>query len=268
MERQMKLDDITISRAITDSFMKDFQEAMDVEVAIGGAGPAGMAAGYYLAKEGIKTVIFEKQLRVGGGMPGGGMMFNTIVVQEEAKEILDEFGIRNSEYEKGYYVADSVEASSAICLKAIQAGAKIFNLISIEDVMIRKDDRITGLVLNWSAVNLAGLHVDPLSIRSRLVIDATGHASEICHIVVNKLGAKLRTEGGGILGERSMWADIAESNIIKNTREVYPGLIVAGMAANAVCGSPRMGPIFGGMLLSGRHAAEVASKIIKETAVS
>lgn len=264
----MKLDDITISRAITDSFMKDFQEAMDVEVAIGGAGPAGMAAGYYLAKEGIKTVIFEKQLRVGGGMPGGGMMFNTIVVQEEAKEILDEFGVRNSEYEKGYYVADSVEASSAICLKAIQAGAKIFNLISIEDVMIRKDDRITGLVLNWSAVNLAGLHVDPLSIRSRLVIDATGHASEICHIVVNKLGAKLRTEGGGIQGERSMWADIAESNIIKNTREVYPGLIVAGMAANAVCGSPRMGPIFGGMLLSGRHAAEVASKIIKETAVS
>jgi thiamine thiazole synthase len=85
---------------------------------------------------------------------------------------------------------------------------------------------------------------------------------------VNKLGAKLRTEGGGILGERSMWADIAESNIIKNTREVYPGLIVAGMAANAVCGSPRMGPIFGGMLLSGKHAAEVASKIIKETAVS
>jgi ribulose 1,5-bisphosphate synthetase/thiazole synthase len=30
--------------------------------------------GYYLAKNGIKTVIFERNLKVGGGMPGGGMM--------------------------------------------------------------------------------------------------------------------------------------------------------------------------------------------------
>ncbi len=201
-------------------------------------------------------------------MPGGGMMFNTIVVQEAAKTILDEFDVRTREYETGYYTADSVEASSAICLKAIQAGAKIFNLMSIEDVMIREDDRITGLVLNWSAVTLAKLHVDPLSIRSKVVIDATGHASEICHIVVNKLGGRLRTEGGGIMGERSMWAEVAERKIIENTREVYPGLIVAGMAANAVCGTPRMGPIFGGMLLSGKRAAAVAIEVLQQLEVS
>ena len=262
------LDELTISKAITESFVKDFLEAMEVDVAIGGAGPAGMTAAYYLAKRGIKTVIFERNLRPGGGMPGGGMMFNTIVVQEEAKEILDEFEIRTEEYEKGYYIADSVEASSGICFKTIQAGAKIFNLMSIEDVMIRENDRITGLVLNWSAVTLAGLHVDPLSIRSRVVIDATGHASEICHIVVNKLGGKLRTEGGGVMGEKSMWAEVAERRVMENTKEIYPGLIVAGMAANAVCGTPRMGPIFGGMLLSGKRAAGVALEILQQLKVS
>jgi thiazole biosynthesis enzyme len=254
----MPLDDVTISRAILNTFMKEFQQATEVDVAIGGAGPSGMVAAYYLAKEGVKTVIFERGLRIGGGMPGGGMMFNTIVVQDEAKDVLDEFGIRTKEYEKGYYTADSVEATAAICLKAIQAGAKIFNLISIEDVMIRENDKVTGLVLNWSAVELAKLHVDPLSIRSKMVIDATGHACEICHIIVDKLGGKLSTSTGGIVGERSLWADIAEGQILDNTREVYPGLIVTGMASNAVCGAPRMGPIFGGMLLSGRHAARVA----------
>jgi len=264
----MQLDDITISKAITESFMKDFLEVMEVEVAIGGAGPAGMTAAYYLAKAGVKTVVFEKQLRIGGGMPGGGMMFNRIVVQEEGKRLLDEFKVRTKEYDKGYYIADSLEATSTICSEAIKAGAKIFNLISIEDVMIREDDRITGLVLNWSAVSLAGLHVDPLAIRAKMVIDATGHASEICHIVVNKLGSKLRTKAGGVSGEKSMWAEIGEREIIENTKEVYPGLIVAGMAANAVFGAPRMGPIFGGMLLSGKRAAEVATGILQQPEVS
>ena len=134
--------------------------------------------------------------------------------------------------------------------------------------MIREGDRITGLVLNWSATSLAGLHVDPLAIRAKMVIDATGHASEICHIVVNKLGGKLRTKAGGVSGEKPMWADRGEKEIIENTKEVYPGLIVAGMAANAVFGAPRMGPIFGGMLLSGKRAAEVVIEILQQTKIS
>ncbi len=56
--------------------------------------------------------------------------------------------------------------------------------------------------MNWSAVELAKLHVDPLSIRAKVVIDATGHAAEICHIIVDKLGGHLRTKNGTIMGER------------------------------------------------------------------
>jgi thiamine thiazole synthase len=107
---------------------------------------------------------------------------------------------------------------------------------------------------------MAGLHVDPLAIRARVVIDATGHSSEICRIVEKKIGARLNTRTGGVIGEKPMWAEVGEKEILENTKEVYPGLIVAGMAANAVFGSPRMGAIFGGMLLSGKRAAEVALK--------
>jgi ribulose 1,5-bisphosphate synthetase/thiazole synthase len=60
-----------------------------------------------------------------------------------------------------------------------------------------------------------------------------------------------------------MWAEIGEREILENTKEVYPGLIVTGMAASAVFGSPRMGPIFGGMLLSGKKAAQVAMELLK-----
>jgi thiamine thiazole synthase len=258
----MQLDETIISRAIIESFTKEFLDALEVDVAIVGAGPAGMTAAYYLAKAGVKTVIFERHLKIGGGMPGGGMMFNRIVVQEEGKKILDEFDVRTEEYRKGYYHADAVEATATMCSKTIKAGTKIFNLISVEDVMIRDNDRVTGLVLNWSSTSLANLHVDPLAIKAKVVIDATGHACEVCHIVVDKIGARLKTREGRVTGEKSMWADVAEKGIEENTIEVYPGLIAAGMAANAVVGAPRMGPIFGGMFLSGKRAAGLALEIL------
>jgi sulfide-dependent adenosine diphosphate thiazole synthase len=260
----VKIDEITISRAIVESFTKEFLRALDVDVAIAGAGPSGMTAAYYLAKAGVKTVIFEKNLRVGGGMPGGGMMFNRIVVQEEGKRILDEFDVQTVKYQKGYYVADSLETIATICSKSIKAGAKIFNLICVEDVMIDEKDKITGLVLNWTATAMAKLHVDPLAIRARMVIDATGHETEVCHIVVRKIGPKLKTKTGEVIGEKSMLADVGEKKLIENTREVYPGLMVTGMAANAVFGSPRMGAIFGGMLLSGKKAAVETLKVLQK----
>ena len=49
--------------------------------------------------------------------------------------------------------------------------------------------------------------------------------------------------------------------MVEKTGEVYPGLYVMGMAAATVYGIPRMGPTFGGMLFSGRKAAE---QIIKK----
>ncbi|MDD4182804.1 MAG: sulfide-dependent adenosine diphosphate thiazole synthase [Candidatus Omnitrophica bacterium] len=256
----MALDEIKISKAIVESFNKKLINALDVDVAIAGAGPAGMVCGYYLACAGKKVVLFERKLSVGGGMWGGGIMFNEIVVQDEAKRILDEFGIKNRAYEKGYYLADSVEAVSVICAKAVQAGLRIFNLMSVEDVMVR-NKKITGLVLNWTAVEMANLHVDPITMRAKFIVDATGHPAEVARIVERKSGIKLNTKTGKTMGEESMWAEVGENTIVKNSKEICPGLYACGMCANAVFGGPRMGPVFGGMLLAGE---KVAGDLIKK----
>jgi thiamine thiazole synthase len=248
------LDEIKISRAIIESYNKKLLAALDVDVAIVGAGPAGLVCGYYLSRAGRRVALFERKLSVGGGMWGGGIMFNEIVVQEPAKRILDEFGVRTRLYEEGYYVADSIEAVSTLCSRAVKAGLTVFNLISAEDVMVRRD-RVAGLVLNWTAVEMGGLHVDPITMKAEFVVDATGHAAEVVRIAQKKSGLKLKTRTGALLGEKSMWAQVAEDTIVKNSREVCPGLYVCGMCANAVFGGPRMGPIFGGMLLSGKKVA-------------
>jgi len=256
----MQLDELKISEGIIKAYHQKLLDSLNVDVAIAGAGPSGMVCGYYLAKAKKKVAIFERKLSVGGGIWGGGMMFNEIVLQTKAKRISDQLGIRTRRYQDNYYLADSLEVASGLCLAAVHARARIFNLISVEDVMVRKNC-ICGLVLNWSAVGMANLHIDPLTIKAKFVVDATGHAAEIAHIVERKSGLRLKTKTGRLVGEQSMWADVAEDSIVKNSREVCSGLYVCGMAANAVFGGPRMGPIFGGMLLSGQ---KVAQELIKK----
>jgi thiazole biosynthesis enzyme len=250
----MELKEITITRAIIEQYYKKLLDNLETDVAIVGGGPSGLTAGYYLASAGKKTVLFERKLSIGGGMWGGGMMFNEIVVQEEAVHILDEFNVRRHRYQDNYYVSDSIETVSALAFKAVRAGLAIFNCMSVEDVMMRSD-RVTGLVLNWSPVETAGLHIDPLTVGSRFIVDATGHSTEVVKVVQKKVPGELKTPTGKIEGEKSMWADNAEKLTVTNTREVFPGLYIAGMSANATFGGPRMGPIFGGMLLSGEKVA-------------
>ncbi len=258
------LDEATISRAIIESFTRDLLQSLESDVVICGAGPAGLCAAYFLAKGGYKVVVFERTLRPGGGMPGGGMMFNKIVVQEEAKHLLDNWGIDMVHYEKNYFVASSLETLGMLLSQAIKRGARIFNGISVEDVLII-DEEIRGVVINWSAAESAKLHVDPLTTKSSFVVDATGHAAEIAQVVSKKAGTRLMTPSGEIMGERPMWTEKGERVLLENTREIYPNLFVCGMAANAVFGGPRMGPIFGGMLLSGQRVAQlIAGKLDKK----
>lgn len=248
------LNEVTISKAIISTYMEKLLWALELDVAIVGAGPSGLVAGYYLAGSGIKAAVFEKKLSIGGGMWGGGMMFNEIVIQEEAREILDELDIPVKTFEPGYYTADSVHAVSTLIHRAMDRGLKIFNCISIEDVVF-KNHQVSGLVINYSPVEMAGLHVDPLTLHSSFVLDATGHPANVVTALVRKMGVRLDTPTGGIVGERSMDAGLGEQHTVENTREVFPGLFVSGMAANASYGGYRMGPVFGGMLLSGRKAA-------------
>jgi len=258
-----RLNDIKVTEAIITRFNDKLLKHLENDVVIAGGGPAGLYLAGSLAKKGWNVALMESKLSIGGGMWGGGIGFNICVFQQESRHILDELGIRYSEYGDGYYTTSSIETTAALILRAEQSGADIFNLTEVEDVMIA-DGRITGVVVCRTPITMAGLHVDPVSLGAKFVVEATGHPLEVLHRVVEKTGFKLNTPSGGIEGEKSMNAHLGEGAIKENTVEIAPGLYVVGMAANAAMGSCRMGPIFGGMLLSAeKAAAEIDEKLRK-----
>ena len=252
-----EVDETTITKAIVKEFMEKFLEYTESDVIVVGSGPAGITAARYLAKSGLKTLIIERNIMMGGGMWQGGMLFPKMVVEAPAQKILEEVGFKMKEYEKGVYVSDSPHASLKLLTAALDAGAAVFNSLEVKDVIYRKSG-INGVVVNWHAVSMLPdfiTCVDPLALKSKMVIDATGHRAEVARIARDKLNLNIPLPKEG-----SMWAVEAEKATIKNTREVYPGLIVCGMASNSIGGLPRMGPLYGAMLLSGVKAAKLAAE--------
>lgn len=248
------IDDVKVTECIVDRYFEEFLDNTRVDVAIAGAGPAGLVAGRYLAENDHDVVIFERKLSPGGGMWGGGMGYPVVVVEENSVGEIKKVGVEVKDAGNGYYTADSISSVANLLSSTIEAGARIFNTITVEDVLF-KEKKVNGVVINSSPIEMAGLHVDPVTIEAKATIDATGHDADVCTVVEKKTG-ELNIEGGKVLGEKSMCAEVGEKTVVENTQEVFPGLWVTGMCANAVMGAPRMGPIFGGMLLSGKKVAE------------
>lgn len=246
----------TLSRTIVERYFHKLRRHLALDAAIVGAGPSGLLCAARLARAGRKVAVFERRVAPGGGTWGGAMLFNEVVIEQRAKEVLDDLGIAGAPAEGGNLVVDAVELASALILTAVRSGAVVFNGVGVEDVVF-KEDRVQGVVTNWGPVSHLQLHVDPLVFSARAVLDATGHAAEISRLVARKAGVRLETATGDVRGERPMWVERAERATVEDTGRIYQGLYVSGMAANNVSGAFRMGPVFGGMLLSGEKAARL-----------
>ncbi|MBI4415630.1 MAG: thiazole biosynthesis protein [Euryarchaeota archaeon] len=249
-----------VTRAILQGFTKDLERYADTEVIIVGGGPSGLMAARDLAKHGVEVVVIERNNYLGGGFWIGGYLMNTITVRAPAQKVLEEIGCPYEEFSKSLFVTPGPHACSKLIAAACDAGAKIQNMTSFEDVVIREDNRVGGVVINWTPVQALPHEitcVDPIALECDLVIDATGHDAYVIQTLERRGLAKRIGEGG-------MWIERSEDAVVEHTGIAYPGVIVAGMAVCSTFGLPRMGPTFGGMLLSGQRAAEEALKFLKK----
>lgn len=255
-----KTSEASISRAIVKEFSEWFTDYIISDVIVVGAGPSGLIAARDLARYGFKVLIVEANNYLGGGFWIGGYLMNTITFRAPAEEVLDELKVPYKEVESGLFVSDGPNASSKLISAACDAGAKILNMTKFDDIVYR-NNKVDGVVINWTAVSSLPRQitcVDPISLESKIVIDATGHDACVCKSLEKRNILKLKDFG-------PMDVNSSEDMVVEKTGQIYPGLVVTGMAVSTVYGIPRMGPTFGGMLLSGRKAAQKVINILHKT---
>lgn len=246
-----------VTRAILGGFVAELQEYVSSDVIVVGAGPAGLVCARELVRKGLRVLLIERNNYLGGGFWLGGFLMNKLTVRTPAHTELETLGVRLTKFKEGLYVGDGPEACSKLIASACDAGVKVLNMASVDDVVF-KNDRVRGVVVNWTPVGALPRQitcVDPVSFESQVVVDATGHDAAVVEMLTSRGLVKMAGMG-------PMDAESSEDAVVEKTGEVYPGLIACGMSVSTVHGLPRMGPTFGGMLLSGRRAAEVASAII------
>src|SRR3989304_155207 len=220
-----------ITRAIVDEFSKEFLDYVTSDVIVVGGGPSGLVAAKDIAKKKYKVLLVERMNYLGGGFWIGGYLMNKVTVRDPGQKVLDEI--------------------------------EVANMTMFDALVLRENGRVAGVVVNWTPISNMPKEItclDPIALEAKLVIDATGHDAYLV--------SRLAKQGlyNNLAGQGSMWVEKPEDALVEYAGEVAPGLIACGMAVNTTYGLPRMGPTFGGMLLSGKKAAEVAIRRLQEQA--
>src|SRR3990167_4026948 len=219
-----------VTRAIVEGFSKTFNEYVESDVIIVGGCPSGLMAGKELAKSGIKTLIVERNNYLGGGFWIGGYLINKITVRAPGQEVLDELGIPYEKVIEGLYMTNGPHACSKLIAAACDAGVMIINMTKFDDIVIRENNRVAGVVINWTPVEALPRQitcVDPVALECKLVIDATGHDACCARYLKQRGLMDFNTCG-------AMWVEKSEDALVERTGEFHPGLVLCGMSVATV----------------------------------
>lgn len=264
-----------VAREMSSRYFKDLDKYAEADVVIVGAGSAGLSCAYELSKDpNLNVALIEQSVSPGGGAWLGGQLFSAMVVRKPADKFLRELEVPYDDCSDDYVVVKHAALFTSTILSKLltRPNVKLFNATAAEDLIVKhvkwggkKKSRVAGVVTNWALVALnhdTQSCMDPNVMEAKVVVSCTGHDGPMGASGVKRLqhiGMIEHVPGMGALDMNS-----AEDAVVAGTKEVAPGMILAGMEVAELLGCPRMGPTFGAMMISGCKAAELAKASIMD----
>ncbi|XP_044973121.1 thiamine thiazole synthase 2, chloroplastic-like [Hordeum vulgare subsp. vulgare] len=252
------------SREMTRRYMTDMIADVNTDVIIIGTGSAGLSCAYELSKDpSVNIAIVERSVSPGGSGWLGSQLFSAMVVRKPAHLLLDEINIEYDEQEDYVVIKHAALFTSTLLSRLLaQPNVKLFNAVVVEDLVV-KENRVAGVITNWALASMnqdIKSHIDPNVMEGKIVVSSCGHEG-----LFSANGVK-RLEDIGTINTmprmKALDVNTAEDAIVSLTREVVPGMIVAGIEVAEIDGPHRMLPTFGATIISGQKAAHLALKAL------
>ncbi|VAH82921.1 unnamed protein product [Triticum turgidum subsp. durum] len=260
------------SREMIRRYMTDMIADVNTDVIIIGTGSAGLSCAYELSKDpSVNIAIIQRSVSPGGSGWLGSQLFSAMVVRKPAHLFLDELNIEYDEQEDYVVIKHAALFTSTVLSRLLaRPNVKLFNGVVVEDLVV-KEHRVTGVVTNWALVwmnqdthSQTQSHMDANVMEAKIVVSSCGHEGLFS---ANGKGVK-RLEDIGMIktvprtGMEALDTNVSEDAIVGLTREVVPGMIVAGIEVAEIDGPQRMCPTFGATIISGQKAAHLALKAL------
>lgn len=162
-------------------------------------------------------------------------------MRKPAHLFLDELGIDYDEQDNYVVIKHAALFTSTIMSKLLaRPNVKLFNAVAAEDLIV-KGNRVGGIVTNWALVSMnhdSQSCMDPNVMEAKVVVSSCGHDGPFGATGVKRLKSIGMIES--VPGMKALDMNTAEDAIVKLTREIVPGMIVAGMEVAEIDGAPRM----------------------------
>src|SRR2546427_6363234 len=94
------------------------------------------------------------------------------------------------------FMVNPPHATAKLVAAAYDAGVRVLNLTKVIDLILRRENILEGVVVNWSPVEYAGhdaVHVDPIALESKVVVDATGHDAAVVALLKDRKSTRLNS---------------------------------------------------------------------------
>nr|XP_027189294.1 thiamine thiazole synthase, chloroplastic-like [Cicer arietinum] len=259
------IEESTVSREMPRCYVTDMVTYIDIVIL--GASSFGLSCAYELSKNlNISIAIIEQFVSPGGGVWLGGQLFSVMVVRQLAHLFLEKIEADYDKREEYFLIKHAALFTSTILSKLlVRSNVKLFNDVAVEDLIV-KEGRVGGVVMNWTLVSIKHDKqscMNPHVMEAKVVVSSCGHDGPF-----GASGLKMFERVGMIdfvRGINSLDMNTSEDVIVCLTKEIVSGIIIIGMEVAEMYGTPRVGPTFRALMISGQKTAHLTLKALGRT---
>jgi thiamine thiazole synthase len=255
-----------ITRIMAERYSEQIKDVTRSDIIVAGAGVSGLCCAYELSKHpDVQVSVFEKSLALGGSSWIGAQNMGSMILRKPSHHMLYELDIDFEDHENFVVIRHAAALVSTLIAKICQSkSVRIMNGTSIREISLRGDE-VRGVMASYTSNTSSS---SPLFFGTSVLVSCCGTVDLAGSLALRRLNSMGWTNPIELaiydnFFNRPFDMNFVEDAIVHHTREVSPGLVIAGSEIAFLDCTGQAGPTNGSTMQSGVKAAHLALERLK-----